>query len=397
MIPVEGARNRILGTFGRLPAEQVAISQAAGRVLAQDVTSRITKPPHPVSAMDGYAVRAADVAEVPVTLQVVGEAPAGGAYNAALKPGEAVRIFTGGPVPEGADSIVIQENTERDGSSVTVTVSVSQGRYVRRQGLDFSAGDAGPPAGRRLGPREIGLIAAMNVPWLKVTRKPRVAVLGTGDEIVMPGESLGPNQIISSNSLALAAIIADAGGEPLSLGIVRDDEEALRSIVEGAARSDLLVVTGGMSVGEHDLVRKVLAEEGLTLDFWKIAMRPGKPLAFGRLGDLPVLGFPGNPVSTLVCGHLFLRPAIAAMLGETGNELDEDVASLGADMSGNDERQDYVRARLERAGDGGFTATPFDRQDSSMLATLSQAGCLIVRAPHAEPAKAGDRVRIVRL
>ncbi len=397
MIPVEEARNRILGTFGRLPAEQVAISQAAGRVLAQDVTSRITKPPHPVSAMDGYAVRAADVAEVPVTLQVVGEAPAGGAYNAALKPGEAVRIFTGGPVPEGADSIVIQENTERDGSSVTVTVSVSQGRYVRRQGLDFSAGDAGPPAGRRLGPREIGLIAAMNVPWLKVTRKPRVAVLGTGDEIVMPGESLGPNQIISSNSLALAAIIADAGGEPLSLGIVRDDEEALRSIVEGAARSDLLVVTGGMSVGEHDLVRKVLAEEGLTLDFWKIAMRPGKPLAFGRLGDLPVLGFPGNPVSTLVCGHLFLRPAIAAMLGETGNELDEDVASLGADMSGNDERQDYVRARLERAGDGGFTATPFDRQDSSMLATLSQAGCLIVRAPHAEPAKAGDRVRIVRL
>lgn len=397
MIPVEDARSRILGTFGRLPAEQIAISQAAGRVLAQDVISRITKPPHPVSAMDGYAVRAADVAEVPVTLQVVGEAPAGGAYNAALKPGEAVRIFTGGPVPEGADSIVIQENTERDGNSVTVTVSVSQGRYVRRQGLDFSAGDAGPPAGRKLGPREIGLIAAMNVPWLKVTRKPRVAVLGTGDEIVMPGESLGPNQIISSNSLALAAIIADAGGEPLSLGIVRDDEEALRSIVEGAARSDLLVVTGGMSVGEHDLVRKVLAEEGLTLDFWKIAMRPGKPLAFGRLGDLPVLGFPGNPVSTLVCGHLFLRPAIAAMLGEIGNELDEDVATLGADMGGNDERQDYVRARLERAGDGGFTATPFDRQDSSMLATLSQAGCLIVRAPHAEPAKAGDRVRIVRL
>lgn len=397
MIPVEDARSRILGTFGRLPAEQIAISQAAGRVLAQDVISRITKPPHPVSAMDGYAVRAADVAEVPVTLQVVGEAPAGGAYNAALKPGEAVRIFTGGPVPEGADSIVIQENTERDGNSVTVTVSVSQGRYVRRQGLDFSAGDAGPPAGRKLGPREIGLIAAMNVPWLKVTRKPRVAVLGTGDEIVMPGESLGPNQIISSNSLALAAIIADAGGEPLSLGIVRDDEEALRSIVEGAARSDLLVVTGGMSVGEHDLVRKVLAEEGLTLDFWKIAMRPGKPLAFGRLGDLPVLGFPGNPVSTLVCGHLFLRPAIAAMLGEIGNELDEGVATLGADMGGNDERQDYVRARLERAGDGGFTATPFDRQDSSMLATLSQAGCLIVRAPHAEPAKAGDRVRIVRL
>lgn len=397
MIPVEEARSRIIGTFDRLAAEQVAISQAADRVLAQDVVSRITKPPHPVSAMDGYAVRASDVADVPVTLRVVGEAPAGGAYDAALNPGEAVRIFTGGPVPDGADSIVIQENTERDGISVTVTVSVSQGRFVRRQGLDFSAGDAGPPAGRKLGPREIGLIAAMNVPWLKVTRRPRVAILGTGDEIVMPGESLGPNQIISSNSLALAAIVADAGGEPMSLGIVRDDEEALRSIVEGAARSDLLVVTGGMSVGEHDLVRKVLAEEGLTLDFWKIAMRPGKPLAFGKLGDLPVLGFPGNPVSTLVCGHLFLRPAIAAMLGETGDGLDEDVATLGAEMRSNDERQDYVRARLERAEDGGFTATPFDRQDSSMLATLSQSGCLIVRPPNAEPAQTGDRVRIVRL
>jgi molybdopterin molybdotransferase len=397
MIPVAEARSRILGTFSRLPAEQVAISEASGRILAEDVFSRITKPPHPVSAMDGYAVRARDVTEAPVDLRIVGEAPAGGAYGKALQAGEAVRIFTGGPVPDGADAIVIQENTERNGDTVTIKERVSEGRYVRQKGLDFSEGDAGPPAGRKLGPREIGLIAAMNVPWLKVTRRPRVAILGTGDEIVMPGEPLGPNQIISSNSLSLAAIVREAGGEPSNLGIVRDDEEALRAILDGAARADLLVVTGGMSVGEHDLVRKVLAEQGLNLDFWKIAMRPGKPLAFGQLRDLPVLGFPGNPVSTLVCGHLFLRPAIAALLGEHAPDLGEDVAELGADMGENDERQDYVRARLERSEGGAFLATPFSRQDSSMLATLSQAGCLVVRPPHAVPAKAGERVAIVRL
>ncbi len=397
MIPVDEARSRIIGTFSRLPAEQIAISEASGRVLAEGIVSRITKPPHPVSAMDGYAVRAADIADVPASLKVVGEAPAGGAYGSILQPGEAVRIFTGGPVPDGADAIIIQENTERDGETVTVNESVAKGRHVRRKGLDFIAGDAGPPAGRRLGPREIGLIAAMNVPWLKVTRRPRIAILGTGDEIVMPGEPLGPNQIINSNSLSLAAIVTEAGGEANSLGIVRDDEEALRGIVEGAARADLLVVTGGMSVGEHDLVRKTLTEQGLDLDFWKIAMRPGKPLAFGHLDNLPVLGFPGNPVSTLVCGHLFLRPVIVAMLGESEPGLGEDFAELGANMGANDERQDYVRARLERAENGGLLATPFDRQDSSMLATLTQSGCLIVRPPRAAPAIQGERVAIVRL
>jgi len=397
MIPVEDARQRILAGFSALPAEQVAISDAAGRVLAQDVVSRITKPPHPVSAMDGYAVRAADVSVVPATLRVVGEAPAGGAHDGTLQSGEAVRIFTGGPVPAGADTVVIQENTQRDGDQVIVTVSAEEGHYVRRMGLDFSEGDPGPRAGCVLGPREIGLIAAMNVPWLKVTRKPRVAILGTGDEIVMPGEPLGPNQIISSNSLALAAIIRDAGGDSVSLGIAPDDPDELRAMVKGAGRADLLVVTGGMSVGEHDLVRTVLAEEGLDLDFWKIAMRPGKPLAYGTLGDTPMLGFPGNPVSTLVCGHLFLRPAIAAMLGRTSPVDESERAVLGADLGENDERQDYMRATLTRDDQGQPVATPFSRQDSSMLATLAEASCLIVRPPFSPAASAGERVEIVRL
>ena len=396
MIPVADARRRILAGFSPLAGEQIAISQAHGRVLSEAVRARLTKPPHDVSAMDGYAVRAEDVAKVPAVLKVVGEAPAGGAYDAPIGPGEAVRIFTGGPLPEGADAIVIQENTTRDGARVTVTTGVTKGRFVRRRGLDFAEGDAGPATGTRLGPREIGLIAAMNVPWVMVARRPRVAILSTGDEIVMPGEPLGPNQIVSSNALALASIVTASGGEPVNLGIATDDEASLRRLVAGAERADLLVVTGGMSVGEHDLVRHVLGEDGLDLDFWKIAMRPGKPLSFGRFGATPMLGFPGNPVSTLVCGHLFLRPAIARMLGLEDDDGEEN-ARLGIDLAANDEREDYLRADLVRDAEGTWVATPFPAQDSSMLAVLARARCLVVRAPHAPAARAGETVRIVRL
>ena len=397
MIPVAQARRRILDGFAALPAEQVAISQADGRVLAEDVAARVTKPPQDVSSMDGYAVHAADVASVPAALTVVGEAPAGGAYGAALGRGEAVRIFTGGPLPEGADAVVIQENTVRDGDRVTVRESVAAGRFVRPRGLDFRAGDICCAAGTRLGARQIGLIAAMNVPWVMVTRRPRIAILGTGDEIVNPGDPLGPNQIISSNSLALAAIVREAGAEALNLGIATDNEASLRRMIAGARQADLLVVSGGMSVGDHDLVRHVLGDDGLALDFWKIAMRPGKPLTFGRLGDTPMLGLPGNPVSTLVCGHLFLRPAIGRMLGLRDDGDGEERAVLGIDLKANDEREDYLRARLERSEDGGWVATPFAAQDSSMLATLAQAGALVVRESHAPAARAGETCRIVRL
>lgn len=397
MIAVDEARRRILTALERLPAEQVSIAQAAGRVLAEDTRARVTKPPAAVSAMDGYAVRAADVAATPARLAVVGVSPAGAAHDAPLEAGQAVRIFTGGVLPRGADSVVVQENTSREGASVTVRTPVARGRHVRPPGLDFAQGDAGPAAGQRLGPRRIALLAAMNLPWLKVVRRPRVAILGTGDEIAMPGEPLGTGRIAGSNSLALAAMVEQAGGEALLPGVARDDEASLRAVLKGARGADLLVVTGGMSVGEHDLVRKVLAGEGLALDFWKVAMRPGKPLAFGTLHGMAVMGFPGNPVSTLVCGHVFLRPAIARLLGCGEEDGREGEARLGCALAANDERQDYLRARLRGGEDGLPVATPFPRQDSSMLAVLAEADGLVVRPPHAPAAAAGERVAILRL
>lgn len=399
MISVEEALARITAAFHPLPAETVSLDDALGRVLAEDVVARVTQPPSDVSAMDGYALRAADVAKAPATLTVIGEAPAGGAFDGTVGTGQAVRIFTGGPLPAGADAIVIQENTARDGNQVTVQETVPQGNYVRPAGLDFRAGDTGIAAGRRLSARDIGLAAAMNLPWLKVHRRPRIAVLSTGDEVVLPGDPLGPNQIISSNGLSLSAFIIACGGQPIHLGIAPDDHDALSSLVEGARGADLLVTSGGVSVGERDLVQTVLDDRGMTLDFWRIAMRPGKPLMFGRIGATPVLGLPGNPVSSLVCATLFLRPAIDTLLGHepAGVNAQGETAILGAELGQNDRRQDYLRARLSRDAEGRRLATPFDRQDSSMLATLAHADCLIVRPPNAPAAVIGETVEIIPL
>ena len=396
LLPVADALARVTAAFGPLPSEQVSIAEAAGRVLAEDVRARVTQPPAAVSAMDGYAVRAADVAAPPVTLRCVGEAPAGGAYGGTVGAGEAVRIFTGGPVPGGADAIVIQEDTEAEGDRVTVHAATPTGNYIRPAGLDFSGGEVGLCAGRRLSPRDIGLAAAMNVPWLAVRRRPRIALLATGDELVRPGDPLGAHQIIASNTLALAALVAEAGGVAVDLGIARDNADSLRRMVAGADGADALVTTGGASVGEHDLVRRVLGAAGLELDFWRIAMRPGKPLMFGRIDGTPLLGVPGNPVSALVCGLVFLRPAIDAMLG-AGDAPPARTALLGRALGANDKRQDYLRARLSHGADGELLATPFETQDSSMLSTLASAGCLVVRPPHAAPAEAGERVPILPL
>ena len=398
MLSVDDALARILGALKPLPAEQVAVSDGLGRVLAEDVTARRTQPPAAMSAMDGYAVRAADVKTVPAVLKVIGQAPAGDAFAGTVGAGEAVRIFTGGPLPSGADAIVIQENTEAGDGSVTVLESVDRGRFVRAAGLDFRAGDVGLKEGRVLTARDVGLAAAMNVPWLMVRRRPRVAILATGDEIVMPGDPVGPSQIVSSNSIALAAAVRVFGGEPCMLGIAPDDRDALAAMAAGAVGADLLLTSGGASVGDHDLVQSVLGEIGFELGFWKIAMRPGKPLIFGHVGDTPVLGLPGNPVSALVCAMIYLRPALARMLGASDAEAAPRLtARLTESLAENDERQDYLRARLGNDADGSLVVTPFSRQDSSMLAMLAAADCLIVRAPHAPALDAGDTVDILAI
>ena len=397
MLSVEEALARILSAFAPLPPETVGLGDGLGRVLADDVVARVTQPPKSVSAMDGYAARAADVGRAPAELRQVGEVPAGRSHDGTVGPGETVQIFTGAPLPEGTDCIVIQEIAEAEGGRVRVLEPVQAGTYVRPAGLDFRAGEVGAPAGKRLTSRDIGLAAAMNVPWLSVHRRPRVAILATGDEVVMPGEPLRANQIVSSNGPSLAAFTRTQGGEPLLLGIAEDSEESLTRLARGAQGADLLVTTGGASVGKHDLVRRALAREGLDLDFWKIAMRPGKPLMFGRIGGTPMIGLPGNPVSTLVCGVLFLAPVLARLQGEENPRPPRETAILGADLGENDRREDYLRGRLETAADGKRRATAFQRQDSSMLATLARADCLIVRPPHAPPAPAGSEIEIVPL
>lgn len=397
MLSVAEARQKVLAPLHPTGIETVGLAEALDRVLAEDVHARVTQPPVAMSAMDGYAVRADDIATTPVTLKQIGEAPAGGAYDGTVGAGEAVRIFTGGPLPEGADTIVIQEDVEADGDAITVNEGASKGKFVRPAGLDFSAGDVGIEAGRVLGARDLALAASMNSPWLRVRRKPRIAVLATGDELVMPGEPIGPNQIVSSNNIGLCAFVESAGAEAVDLGIALDTEDSLKALAAGAKGADMLVTIGGASVGDHDLVQRVLGDVGLSVDFWRIAMRPGKPLMFGHLGDAAMLGLPGNPVSALVCSLIFLRPAIAKMLGLGDSAPALAQAALGRDIGENDRREDYLRATLTRDGSGALVATPFDIQDSSMLSRLAHADCLIVRAPHAPAAAKGTAVEIIPL
>ncbi|HSU06850.1 MAG TPA: gephyrin-like molybdotransferase Glp [Acetobacteraceae bacterium] len=396
MISVEQARERILSALGPVTHEVVALPDAWARVTATPVRARLTQPPADVSAMDGYALRAAD-GRNGAALRVIGSAPAGHPFEGRVREGEAVRIFTGSIVPAGADAILLQEDASPDGDVVQVNETVRAGRHIRRAGQDFAAGDELVPVGRRMTARDVGLAAAANHPWITVYRRPRVAILATGDEIAMPGEPLPPGGIVSSNSHALAALVRATGGEPLVLPVARDDRAAIAAVADAAAASDLLVTTGGASVGDHDLVIESLATRGLQVDFWKIAMRPGKPLIFGRMGHVPVLGLPGNPVSALVCAILFLLPALARLSGLPGDSLPVSSAVLGADMAANDGRADHVRATISIGPGGEVVVMPFPVQDSAMLRRLAMANALILRAPHAAALPAGAGVEVIRL
>jgi len=395
MISVEEATARIVAAFAPAEAENVSIGQAAGRVLAAEAIAKFDQPPYPVSAMDGYAVRTADIDKVPAALRVIGSAPAGHPFNGKISAGEAVRIFTGGVVPEGADAIVIQEDTEASGDTVTIKELPKPGKHIRIAGLDFRKGDVLVKAGRRLTARDLSLIAAGDVASVSVRRRPVIAFAATGDELSLPGEPRKPGGIVASSVYGLSALIETWGGEARDLGIVPDTVEAIADLTQKASGADLLVTLGGASVGEHDLVQRALGPKGFLLDFWKIAMRPGKPLIFGRVGALPLLGLPGNPVSTLVCAALFLRPAIAAMLGaETSLPLLN--AHLASNLPPNDSRQDYLRAKVSLVK-GEWEVQPFAIQDSSMLGALAAADALIVRAPQAPAARKGEIVQIYPL
>lgn len=398
LMPVSEALARVLANAHALPPEPAPLDEAFGRVLAEDVTALRTQPPAAMSAMDGYAVRAGNVASVPVTLKLIGEVAAGHPFDGQVGDGQAARIFTGGVMPAGADTVVIQEIAKRDGDRVSFDKPTKQGRNVRLQGVDFTAGEILLRKGQRLTDRDLMLAAAMNHPRLPVRRRPKVAVLGTGDELVAPGSDLKPGEIVYSNGFALCALARGEGAQVISLGVARDDIDEIAASVRRARDwgADVLLTTGGASVGEHDLVQKALAAEGLALTFWRIALRPGKPMMHGALGGMQVLGVPGNPVSSYVCAFLFLVPMLRRLSGRADIEHPATEARLGCSLPANDERADYLRATLTLGPDGPV-ATPLPNQDSSLMAPLAAADCLLIRPPHAPAAVSGSPCVILKL
>jgi len=394
VISVEEAARRIAGAFVSLEPEIVRLAQARDRVLARDAIASLDQPPAAVSAMDGYAVRAVDVKDIPVRLRIIGSAPAGYPFAGSVCDGEAIRIFTGGVVPDGADAVVTQENTVAEGAYVTLKAPATT-NHIRPRGLDFRKGALLAPVGRRLTARDIALLACGDIAEVEVYRNPRIAFATNGDELSRPGEPRKPGGIVASSGYGLSNLIEKWGGIAHDIGILPDTIEALEQIPNKAAGADLIVTLGGASVGDHDLVQRALAPKGFALDFWKVAMRPGKPLIFGRLGATPFLGLPGNPVSALVCAFLFIKPAVAAMLGLAPDEPLQP-ARLKGSLGPNDSRQDYLRARVFHRG-GELWAEPFAVQDSSMLSVFAAADALIVRPPDAAAVQHGDSVSLLLL
>ncbi|MGH6742750.1 MAG: molybdopterin molybdotransferase MoeA [Bradyrhizobium sp.] len=399
LMPVADALAAILAGAEPMGEEGVVLEEAHHRVLARDIAARRTQPPQAMSAMDGYAVRASDASQVHARLKVIGEVATGHPFDRALEAGEAARIFTGGVIPQGADAVVIQEDTVADGNCITISEAAVTGRHIRPAGVDFREGEVLLSGGSRLTERDLSLAASMNYPELPVRRRPKVALLATGDELVMPGSTPGPGQIVYSNGYALRALARAEGADTVDLGVAADTMEATTAGIRRAREvgADILVTTGGASVGDHDLVKESLEAEKVTIAFWKIAMRPGKPMMHGRLGAMRVVGVPGNPVSSYVCTWLFVVPLIRALSGRKMIHHTRASALLGRDVGANDVREDYLRARLEERSDGTLIATPVNHQDSSLLANLAAAQALVIRAPFAHAAKAGSSCEILRL
>ncbi len=393
LLPVEEARRRLLDSARPVAAsETVTLGEASGRVLAVDLEARLTQPPFNASAMDGYALKAADAPDIGAELLVVGSSAAGHAFDGTVGPGEAVRIFTGAPLPEGTDSVLIQEDAEAlENNRIRTAFNVTEGRHVRPRGQDFRQGEPVLLAGTVLDFPRLTVAAAMNHPDVTVYRRPRVAILATGDELVQPGSMPGPAQIIASNTFGVAALVRQNGGDVLDLGIVGDRAEHIAAAVERArtARADVLVTLGGASVGDHDLVQATLKGAGMTLDFWRIAMRPGKPLMVGRLDDMQVLGLPGNPVASLVTSMLFLEPLVRRLARLPENNRHAELVTARP-LAANDQRQDYLRSRIWTDDGGRLMAQAFDKQDSSMMNIFAHSDGLIIRPPHAPGLEAGS-------
>lgn len=398
LMPVANAYAAVLKDAAALPEETVPLTSAHHRTLSRDIAALRTQPPAAMSAMDGYAVRASD-AVTGARLKVIGEVAAGRPFNSIIGAGQAARIFTGGVIPDGADAVVIQEDTARDGDIVRVNEAIAAGKNIRAAGIDFKQGDVLLPRGTRLNDRALALAASMDHPHLPVHRRPRIAILATGDELVAPGSALAPGQIVYSNIFSLSALVESESAEVIDLGIARDTLESTTDGIRRARESgaDVLVTTGGASVGDHDLVQTALMAEGVDMAFWKIALRPGKPMMHGKLGPMRVLGLPGNPVSSYVCAFLFLVPLIRALSGRTVVDHPLEKAVLGRDMPANDQRQDYLRAHLASGAEGQPVATPVNAQDSSLVANLAAANALIIRPPYAPAAPAGSPCTILRL
>jgi molybdopterin molybdotransferase len=399
LLSVADALARVLADAEPLPSENVLLTVAHGRVLASDLAALRTQPPADVSAMDGYAVRATDIATAPVRLLVVGEVAAGRPFENAIGKGQAARIFTGGVLPDGADTVVIQETTTREGDEVVVHKPAAKNRNIRPAGLDFKCGDMLLRKSHRLTARDLALVAAMNHATVPVFRRPRVALLATGDELVLPGTAPGPGHIVYSNGFALMALARAEGADVIDLGIVPDrlDETIVAVRRARALPADVLVTTGGASVGDYDLVQRAFSAEGMRLSFWKVAVRPGRPLMHGLLPPMQVLGLPGNPVSAYVCGLLFLIPLLRRLMGRADLAIPTESAVLARDLPANDERMDFLRAKIVEQAESRIVADPLTVQDSSMMASLAAADCLVIREPYAPAAKAGESCAILKL